>query len=105
MPLGDVLKKFRGGDAPEPDEKEDEGDDSPRMIKLTDGEKKAFGEEGDGKEVTCQVTGRYADGQLSVISVQGPSGGGDEDEMAAKVMGMMGGNAPMMRNQTMPSPS
>lgn len=109
MPVSDVLKSFRkDGYGPEKDSSDKEESAGPRMIKLTDDEKKSFGE-GDGSEVTCQVTGRYSDGEFSVISVQGPSeegkGPGDENEMAAKVMGMMGGGAPMVQNQTMPSPS
>lgn len=110
MPLGSVLKSFRdrgygsGENSGEPEDSK-----GPRLITLTDDEAKGLAEykkEG-GDEIVCQVTGRLDGNEFSVISVTAPGGEekmpGNEDEMAAKVMGMMG-KPPMMQNQTMPSP-
>lgn len=115
MPISGVLKNFRqsgygGGDAPA----DDSGASSPgpRSIKLTGEELKdlqGYGEP--GQEQECLVTGRVGEnGEFTVTSVRstggddGPAGPGDENDMASQVMGMMG-KAPMVQNQTMPSPS
>lgn len=107
MPFSDVLQSFRkSGYGPDKSEKKDESG-GPRLIKLTDEEVKDLQsyQNGSGEEQTCEVTGRLgSNGEFSVISVRNPGGGsgmGNEDEMAAAVMG----KSPVMQNQTMPSPS
>jgi hypothetical protein len=101
MALSGVLKGFRdkgyGAENVEPD------DGDSRVIKLTDDEVKALAQYGDGKEATCQVTGRVNGNELTVTSVSA-GGGGENDEMAEAVMSKMG-QAPVMQPQTMPSPS
>lgn len=120
MAISDVLKNFRKGDSAPPGAPSDPGspdnmaadgsDAGPRTISLTPDEMKELsgGQPGGGQEVQCAVTGRVGDnGDFTVISIHsanGPQGQGDENDMAAQVMGMMGQPA-RVQNQTMPSPS
>jgi len=115
MPVGDVLKNFRATDygkdpgaAPDPGSSDPKAPEGPRSIKLTDEEAKDLQNYGEpGTEQQCLVTGRLDDkGEFTVISVQGQGGPGpgDENDMAAQVMGKMG-MPPTVQQQTMPSPS
>ena len=98
MPVSDVLKNFRatdyGKDPGAVDSPDPENPEGPRSIKLTDEEAKELEGYGEpGTEQQCLVTGRLDDnGEFTVISVHAPgsSAPGDENEMAAQVMGKMG---------------
>lgn len=107
MPISDTLDQFRKGGYGEKQDKKSESS-GPRMFKLTDDEAKAVQEysKGEGMETECTVTGRLGEnGEFTVTSVRTPGGdGADQDQMASEVMAKMG-QAPMMRPQTMPSPS
>jgi hypothetical protein len=104
MPISGVLQGFRKGgygEKPSSPEKEKDGGGGPRLIKLTDDEAKSIGQGQPGGEVTVQVSGRLEGSSLTVMSVQGSSTMPDQEGMAAQVAGQ----APVMRNQTAPSPS
>jgi hypothetical protein len=112
MDVSGALKSFRdggyGGKDASSEPKEAAG---PRTITLTDDEAKELAgySGGEGAEQECLVTGRLSGSELTVTSVK--SSGGGQDDMAKEVMDRMGGAgrlgspAPMMQNQTMPSPS
>ena len=80
MAIGDILKKFRGGDdgdkAPPKDKKESEAEGTtPRLIKLSDEEQKAFEGSKPGEDVAAEVHGTLdGDGMFRVMSLA-PSGG------------------------------
>ena len=104
MDISGALKKFRSG----PEEESEEKSSGPRMIKLTDEEKKSLEGYGQpGEEIECTVRGRLGEnGEFSVSSVSAPGGeGDDEGKMASEVMGKIEGPPPTMRTQTMPYPS
>ena len=105
MDISGALKKFRSG----PEEESEEESSGPRMIKLTDEEKKSLEGYSDqpGMEIECTVRGRLGEnGEFSVSSVSAPGGeGDDEGKMASEVMGKIEGPPPTMRTQTMPYPS
>lgn len=99
MPVSDVLKSFRKGEYG----KKEGGDEKlsgPRSFKLTDEEAKEIGQGySGGEEQQCLVTGRLGpDKEFTVSSVHLPGGEGEGD-------GGMPPMPPMMRSQTMPSPS
>lgn len=103
MPVSDVLQGFRKGGYGEKPSFPEKGEDGggPRLIKLTDDEAKSLSQGQPGGDVTVQVTGRLEGSSLTVMSVQGSSTMPDQEGMSAQVAGQ----APMMRNQTAPSPS
>jgi len=103
MPVSEVLQGLRKGGYGEKPSSPEKGKDGggPRLIKLTDDEAKSLGQGQPGGEVTAQVTGRLEGSSLTVMSVQGSSTMPDQEGMAAQVAGQ----APVMQNQTMPSPS
>lgn len=98
MPATDVLKNFRqknyaststddagkGMDSEKPNE-------TPRIIKLTDEEAKAFANAKPGEDLACEVHGSMdGEGGFRVMSVGpmpgGNYGGDDEQKMAGQVM-------------------
>lgn len=109
MAISDVLENFRKEGYAGKKGKPEESSSGPRSFKLTDEEVKELQgyAGGPGEEQQCLVTGRMGEnGEFSVISVHSPNGEapGNEDDMAREMMEKMG-KAPMMRPQTMPSPS
>lgn len=113
MAIADVLKGMRSSgyskkmEMPEKEEKDDsESDSGPRTIMLSDDEIKSLGQSAKpGEDVEIKISGKLEnDGHFHIMSVEPASTMPDDDmkEMAAKVAGMQ---APMVQNQTMPSPS
>jgi len=91
MSASDELKAYRqkGYAEKRTDEGMDSGDthETPRIISLTDDEKKAFEQAKPGDDLACEVHGTLeADGHFHVMSVS-PMGGGasDGDDMASEV--------------------
>lgn len=95
MPAADVLKTLRGSayQKSSPDEKgmdAGEPNETPRIISLTDDEKKAFEQAKPGDDLACEMHGNLEeDGHFHVMSVA-PMGGGaqpgvDEKQMAGQV--------------------
>lgn len=107
MPISDALKSFRKGEYGDKEQPESGGDEpsSPRVIHLTDDEKKAF--EGSsvspGQEVVCEVSGKLEGDHLHVMSVRASGGGQDVNADAEAVMSKMRG--PITPMQVQPSPS
>lgn len=106
MSAADELKKSRERDyqAPKMDDP-DEGNDTSRIIKLSDDEQKSFANAKPGQELACEVRGNLEeDGHFHVMSVKPLGGaqsygeGNDENQMAGQV-------AQLVRPQMMPSPS
>lgn len=92
----DELKSFRGKDYSSKKEdptSEGEKNSTPRIISLTDDEKKAFEGSPPGSDLACEVHGTLeADGHFHVMSVSPLGGGssygdqgGDEKQMAGMV--------------------
>jgi len=94
MSTVDVLKSYRNkdyGEKSDPKEGMDSGEkvETPRIISLTDDEKKVFAQAKPGEDLACEVHGTMEeDGHFHVMSV-GPLGGdkgaGSEQEMAGQV--------------------
>lgn len=117
MAVADYLQKFRKGGYGSPDKGSDApaGDDkpsTPRIISLTDDEKKEpyFTNAKPGEDLVCEVHGTLeSDGHFHVMSVH-PMGQAGQTEgaadsnqqMAEQVMNKI---APPMRMGTVPSPS
>jgi hypothetical protein len=103
MSITDELKSLRGkGYSPK---EEDKGMDSgiknetPRIIALTDEEKKGFENSNPGEDLSCEVHGTLeSDGKFRVMTVSPMGGSYNEKDMAGQV-------AQKVMPMTMPSPS
>lgn len=116
-----ALKKFRDSGYPKDKETDLTGDnaasgagdaaDTVRNLKLTDDEAKELQsyQSAPGEEQTCQVTGKLEGNTLRVMSVSGSGemgGGQDVNADAEEMMNQFrGAQAPMVQQQTVPSPS
>lgn len=93
MPASDVLKTLRGNgygktSDPKPDDGMDSGEENetPRLIKFTDDEQKAFAQAKPGEDLVCEVHGSLdGEGMFRVMSIGPMNGGNDEMAMAGQV--------------------
>jgi hypothetical protein len=94
MPVSDELKNLRKKDYLSKSDKGEDGMDSgiqnstPRIIALTDDEKKSFESAKPGEDLACEVHGTLeSDGKFRVMSVSptGLSAEKGEDDMATQV--------------------
>lgn len=99
--VGDFLKKFRSsgysgkgkeekpGDGKDEPFSNDEPNETPRFISLTDDEKKSFAGSHPGEDLACEVHGTLEeDGHFHIMSVSPlnkQEGYGSEEEMAGQV--------------------
>ena len=86
--------------SPEAEPKEEMG--TPRIISLTDVEKKSFEGVKPGQDLTCEVHGTMEGDHFHVMSVSPPQGGGYGSEDENKMAGMV---AQRVMPTIQPSPS